>query len=82
MKTYSISIRYFAQLREWAGKEEEKMTGPYSTTLGWYEHCFKRYGFGLEPALVRPAVNGKYVSWAYGLRDGDILAFIPPVAGG
>ena len=32
--------------------------------------------------VTKPAVNLEYTSWDHVLREGDELAFIPPVSGG
>jgi molybdopterin converting factor small subunit len=32
--------------------------------------------------VTRPAINLEYTTWDHALRDGDEIAFIPPVSGG
>lgn len=81
----NIRLRYFAQLRDASGKDEEFLSvepGDITSPGEWYERLSRQYGFPLPRELVRPAVNGRYVAWGHALGDGDELAFIPPVAGG
>jgi molybdopterin converting factor small subunit len=47
-----------------------------------YEELRARHGFTLPGDRVRAAVNDTFVSGEAGLRDGDRVVFIPPVAGG
>jgi len=83
-----ITLRYFAQLFEACGLSEETLEPqdmgllPNDRALDWYESLAKKYGFSLDSRVVRPAINGAYTSWDARVKDGDELAFIPPVAGG
>ena len=37
---------------------------------------------GLDPSMVRAAVNGEFADDGHPLADGDEVVFVPPVAGG
>jgi molybdopterin converting factor subunit 1 len=80
MKT--LRIQYFAILREQRGLAEEKLDTKANTAADLYAELRVRHGFGLEAKSLRAAVNDDFVPWTAALRDGDRVAFIPPVAGG
>jgi molybdopterin synthase catalytic subunit len=79
-----VKLLYFAVLRDIAGKSEDVVELPEGTRavdvwsglrakhreLAGYEH----------PPMT--AINESYASADQLLRDGDEVAFIPPVAGG
>lgn len=79
-----LTVRLFATLRERAGASELVRELPDGATVAQlWEHLKEEF-----PALashrdsVGFAVNQEYVSGDHRLRDGDEVAFIPPVSGG
>jgi molybdopterin converting factor subunit 1 len=79
-----LRIRLFATLRERAGTSELARQYPEGTTVAQvWEHLKEEF-----PALrsyrdaVGFAVNQEYVTGDSRLKDGDEVAFIPPVSGG
>ena len=77
-----IEIEYFAVLREQAGRGSEMLDVETGTPADIYAMLQQRYGFELEAARMRVAVNDTFTDWSQRLNDGDRLVFIPPVAGG
>jgi len=79
MKT--ITIEYFAILREHAGCEQETLETAAGTPGQLFEEVVARHGF---PVLetVKVAINDEFGDWNAQLADGDTVVFIPPVAGG
>jgi molybdopterin converting factor subunit 1 len=80
----TVQVRYFAALREAAGREVETLELPAGTTVAETQtFLVERYPL-LETLLPRcaVAVNRSYASSEAMLKDGDELAFIPPVGGG
>lgn len=91
-----VTIRYFALFREQSGCEGETRTFPVGardkhlnrpgeatlTAAAVYSDAAERHGFSLDRKVLRPAVNGRYVSWDTPVADGDEVVFIPPVSGG
>lgn len=78
----TLSIRYFALLREQRGLNEEKLTTSATSATALYEELRARHGFTLPADRVRAAVDGEFVPGSTPLRDGQTVVFIPPVAGG
>lgn len=78
----TLSIQYFALLREQRGLTEERLTTAAATPAALYEELRARHGFTLPGDRVRAAVNDAFVASDAPLRAGDRVVFIPPVAGG
>lgn len=78
----TISVQYFAILREQRGTTRETLTTAAATPVALYDELRGRHGFTLPADRVRAAVNGEFVAAGVSLRDGDVVVFIPPVAGG
>jgi len=78
----SISIRYFAILREQRGLGREQLATAAATPEALYEELRARHGFTLPADRVRAAINGEFAPSTAVLREGDEVVFIPPVAGG
>lgn len=81
----SVSVLYFAALRDLAGIGEERVSLPAATAsvaalLGVLED---RHG-ALRGRLqsVRVAVDEEFVDLSRELRGGEVVAMIPPVSGG
>ncbi len=80
----TISLKYFAILREQLGVSEATLDVPEGTTAGdIYALVTKDHPrlAGLERSIML-MVNEEYVSPDRPLRAGDEVAFIPPVSGG
>ena len=79
-----IRLLFFAVLRDIAGRSEDVLVLPDGTRAGdvWQrlrdQHAELRDY--VQPPMI--AVNESYGGAEELLRDGDELAFIPPVAGG
>lgn len=77
----TISVEYFAVLREHAGRNAEALSTAANTPRELYAELSQRYGF---PALdsLKVAINDEFDDMQTQLNDGDTVVFIPPVAGG
>jgi molybdopterin synthase sulfur carrier subunit len=78
----TVSVQYFAILREQRGLTHENVDTHAGSVEAFYSELRARFGFTLPSDRVRAAVNGEFVSHDTSLRDGDKVVFIPPVAGG
>ena len=80
MKT--VTVRYFAALREAAGTPEEHVE-TYASSLGdLYGELRDRHGFKLEAGQIKASRNLDWTPLDAPVSDGDSVVFIPPVAGG
>ena len=85
MHGVTIQILYFAAIRDLTGKDQETVTlAPDVGTIG----ALRAHLEVTVPALarrldaVRWAKNEVFVGIDATLSDGDVVALIPPVAGG
>lgn len=78
----AIQVQYYAQLREDAGRAEEKVQTEAASVSALFEELNQRYEFSLSPENLRVAVNESFVDWDAALDAQDLVVFIPPVAGG
>ncbi len=74
----SITILYFAHLRETRGVSEEGMRLEQSVSVGV---LFSQI-FNMSPVGIRFAIDAEYVSADTLISDGDEIAFLPPMGGG
>jgi molybdopterin synthase sulfur carrier subunit len=82
--TIQIRMRYFASLREIVGAQEEMLSVQEGTSVAEARALLLERYPRLERALARAvcAVNRAYMPPETTLREGDEVAFIPPVGGG
>ena len=83
-----MKLLYFAWLRARIGCAEEEIPLPpdvhnVAELLDWLRRRSDRYADALRNlGLVRVAVNQEYVGFTHPVREGDEIAFFPPVTGG
>ena len=77
-----IQVRYYAILREQAGKSEDALTTTAATPSALFDELKARYPFTLSAQQLKVAINAEFREWHTPLQDGDSVVFIPPVAGG
>lgn len=91
-----MTVRFFAQLREIAGKREETLEFPddadvtiekvLKTLANLHGKEFSDYVYDTQGSQVRGylqlLVNEKTAAMKTKLKDGDVLVIVPPVGGG
>jgi molybdopterin synthase sulfur carrier subunit len=76
----SIKVRYFASLKESVGRPEDDLAFTGSSTVN---EVWNRANPGRSiPDNILAAVNMDYVELDSDVKDGDEVAFFPPVTGG
>lgn len=77
----NVKVRYFASMRDRMGRAEEvvAIAGDSSTVADVWSAVS---GGKQMPASTLIAVNMAYTDAAATVKDGDELAFFPPVTGG
>lgn len=75
----SITIRYFASVRETVGRGEDRLesAGPVPVAEVW-----RRAAAVPAPPRLLAAINQQHAGPDAMVNDGDEVAFFPPVTGG
>ena len=76
----SITVKYFASLADDLGRREDRVELRAGASV--HEVWQAANGDVALPANVLSAVNHEYVDRDHAVRDGDEVAFFPPVTGG
>lgn len=77
-----VKVRLFAQYRETAGAEALDLELPEGARVADALAALEERFPGLEMSAGMAAVNANFAKPDTSLRDGDELAFLPPVSGG
>jgi len=84
MQSMKVRLLFFAVLRDIAGSDERELSLQEGATAAdvWQSlrTTYAKLADYSQPPMV--AINESYAEPGDVLRDGDELAFIPPVAGG
>ena len=81
----NVTVLYFAAVRDLVGKDEEQVALPEGIlTIGALAEYLPQRHAPLEGRLgyVRFARNEEFASHVDPIAEGDVIALIPPVAGG
>ncbi len=77
----NITVRYFANMRDRMGRAEESVS--LSGGAATVEELWAQVSPDASmPANILIAVNMEYTDASHQLKDGDEVAFFPPVTGG
>ena len=81
----TVTVLYFAALRDLSGHAEERVdlstpSGSVAEFLGQLQQ--RHTALAGRLSSVRVAVNEEFVEPSAELREGDVVALIPPVSGG
>lgn len=75
-----IHVKYFASLRERMGRAEDVVDAAGAATVA---DVWARVSEGQAvPGNVLVAVNMEYADLGHAVKDGDEVAFFPPITGG
>lgn len=84
MRAMKVRLLFFAVLRDIAGTDARELSLAEGTTASevwqWLRGAYAQLSDYTQPPMI--AINETYAEPQTVLRDGDELAFIPPVAGG
>lgn len=82
MTNKSLHILYFASLAEQAGVDTESINTDINNLSQLYQFLKDKHQFSLNESQLAVAINHHIKDWHSAFNDGDVIAFIPPVAGG
>lgn len=79
-----VTVRLFARLREIVGAPDVRVVVPESATVldAWTSLAERFPQLAAYAGSVSCAVNEDYARMTAALKDGDEVAFLPPVSGG
>jgi molybdopterin converting factor subunit 1 len=79
-----VTVRLFARLRDIAGAAELTRECAQGATIRsvWRELAAEYPELGAYERSISSAVNADYARMDQPLREGDEVAFLPPVSGG
>jgi molybdopterin synthase catalytic subunit len=79
-----VTVRLFARLRDITGAAELARDFAPGATIGsvWRQLASEFPALGPYERSISSAVNADYARMDTELRDGDEVAFLPPVSGG
>jgi sulfur-carrier protein len=75
----NITVKYFASLREQLGKAEELLTLKDATSIS---EVWQNVSGETTSENILMAINMEYVKSDAIVKEGDEVAFFPPVTGG
>lgn len=75
----NITVKYFASLREQLGKNEEILTLDQAIPVA---EVWENVSGETQAENILMAINMEYVKADAIVKDGDEVAFFPPVTGG
>jgi molybdopterin converting factor subunit 1 len=78
----NIKVRFFASVREIAGKSETDLQVEAGATVSGLMTILQGIFPRLSPAGMMVAVNQEFAAPGAVLREGDEVALLPPVSGG
>lgn len=80
-----LKIIFFAQVRELIGVEQLELAAEYATVEDLRRSLCQngdKWQLALESGKLLAAVNQSLVDGSHPIKDGDEIAFFPPVTGG
>ena len=79
-----VTVKLFARLRDLAGAGElvREVEAPATVQTVWKALTAEMPSLVQYESAMAVAVNAEYAKMAAAVRDGDEVAFLPPVSGG
>lgn len=77
-----MTVSFFALLEEEMGTSRKKVETYAETPEELYEELAEKHSLEISSSSMRVAVNDEFSGWDTSLSEDDLVAFIPPVAGG
>lgn len=78
----TVTVRYYARLKEEAGLSEETLETTATTVDALWAEVASKHRFALEARLIKAAQADEFCPWDAKLIPGALIVFMPPVAGG
>lgn len=88
LKTRTVTLRYFAWVREKIGRAEEQVALPENVTtiadlVAWLQNRGEAYATAFDkPEVIRAAIDKTHARTDAPIGSAREIAFFPPVTGG
>lgn len=79
---HTYRVQYYGLLADRRGVPGEVVNTTAATPAEVYREVDAAHPLGVPNHAFRAVVNDEFVSWDHILRDGDCIAFLPPMSGG
>ena len=80
-----LNVLFFAQTRELIGEDSIQLEGDFATAEAVCEHLAQKgdkWALALEKGKLLVAINQTLMPLESAVKNGDEIAFFPPVTGG
>lgn len=77
-----ITVEYFAKLSQEAATDSELIRTSSATLAGLWEELRLKHQFTLDLPHIKPAIDNEFADWTTPISHQQIIAFMPPFAGG
>ena len=80
-----INVLFFAQVKELVGVDRLELAAEFTTAEALRQHLVTqgdKWSLALEPGKLLVAINQTICALDSEIKDGDEVAFFPPVTGG
>ena len=77
-----ITVLYFAKLKSVKGLSSETVETQASTIGDLYDELGLSESGGMPKTQVKAALNEAFCDYGKPIREGDTIAFMPPMSGG
>ena len=77
-----VTVLYFARLKATSGIPFEEVETDCQTVGELYQFLGLDGPTGMPRDQVKPAINEVFCDYNSNLKDGDVVAFMPPMSGG
>ena len=79
----NLKLEHYAQLEAAIGSTQQDWMSYSRTAYGLWEELKMKYKLkSIDPKVLRPVINDELVNWSAQIKEGDLVSFLPPFAGG
>ena len=77
-----ITVLFFGKLKETWKTNKTELESNCSSVDSLYSELLEKTADKPHKPSIKVAINDEFVDWDTAIKDGDIIAFLPPASGG